>query len=466
MSRPFGFRDKIGYMLGDLANDFFFIFASSFLMVFYTNVLGISPGVVGTLFLTARIIDAFTDVGMGRIVDTLTLKKGGRFRPWIKAMALPVCIAGFLLFMPQVAALSMPFRIIYVFITYILWGSIFYTSINIPYGSMASAITTDPTHRGQLSTYRSVGAAVAGLLISVAVPQIIYEYDNLGNQIILPHRFQLVAIIFALLAFVCYQLCYHLSVERVEIKPEKKETASISQTLKSIFATRSLMSIIAAAIVLLLSMLLAQSMNVYLFMDYFKNKAAMSLAGFLNTAVTLVLAPFTKIIIRKIGKKEASSIALLFASAVYFITFFSRITNPWIFCIFVCLGNVGTGVFNLLIWAFITDIIDSREVHTGSRDDGTIYAFYSFARKIGQALAGGLGAWALQLIGYKTATAGETVVQTTEVVQKIYSVATFAPAICYLTVGLILVFAYPLSRKKVEENTRILQERRQTKKGT
>lgn len=460
MNKPFGLKDKIGYMLGDLANDFFFIFASSFLMVFYTNVLGIAPGVVGTLFLTARIIDAFTDVGMGRIVDTLTLKKGGRFRPWIKIMSVPVCIAGFLLFTPQVAKLAMSYRIIYVFITYILWGSIFYTSINIPYGSMASAITTDPTERGQLSTYRSVGAAVAGLLISVAVPQIVYEYDALGNQIILPARFQLVALIFAVLAFICYQLCYRLSVERVVINPEKKEKKPIINTLGSIFRSRSLMSIIAAAIVLLLSMLLAQSMNIYLFMDYFKNKSAMSLAGFLNTAVTLVLAPFTKRIIKSVGKKEASSVALLFASGIYFLTFFLRIRNPWLFCAFVCLGNVGTGIFNLMIWAFITDIIDNREVVTGSRDDGTIYAFYSFARKIGQALAGGLGAWTLQLIGYRTATAGETVIQTTEVVEKIYSVATFAPAVFYLTVGLILVFAYPLTRKKVEENTRILEQRR------
>lgn len=464
MERSFGLRDKVGYMLGDLANDFFFIFASSFLMVFYTNVLGISPGVVGTLFVTARVIDAFTDIGMGRIVDTLRPKKGGKFRPWIRNMALPVSISGLLLFVPQIANLPMPLRIVYIFVTYILWGSIFYTSINIPYGSMASAITTVPTERGQLSTYRSVGAALAGVAISVAVPLIVYKYDEAGNQVILPYRFLLLASIFAVLAFICYQLCYSMSTERINIEPDKKVKRSIEETLGSIFATRSLMSIIAAAIILLLSMLLTQSLNIYLFMDYFKNNTAMSVAGFLNTAATLALAPFTKLIISKIGKKEASSIALLFAAVIYFFVFFSRLTNPWVFCIFVGLGNLGTGVFNLLIWAFIIDIIDSRQVHTGTRDDGTIYAFYSFARKIGQALAGGLGAWALEIIGYKTSTSGETVVQTREVVEKIYSVATFTPAVCYLAVGLILLFAYPLTRKKVEENSRILEERRKKNK--
>ncbi len=460
MERPFGFKDKFGYMLGDLANDFFFIFASSFLMVFYTNVLGISPGVVGTLFVVARVIDAFTDVGMGRIVDTTTLKQSGRFRPWIKAMSIPVCISGFLLFMPQIAQLAMPFRIIYIFITYILWGSIFYTSINIPYGSMASAITGNPAERGQLSTYRSVGAAVAGLVISVVVPLIIYEYDPYGNQIILPGRFQIIALVFAILAFICYRACYGLSVERIETKPEIKEKKPIAETLHSILSTKSLISIIAAAVILLLSMLLVQSMNIYLFMDYFKSKTAMSVAGFLNTFITLALAPFTKSIIKTIGKKEASAASLIFASVIYFIVFFSRITNPWIYCVFVGLGNIGTGVFNLLIWAFITDIIDSRQVETGSRDDGTIYAFYSFARKIGQALAGGIGAWALEIIGYQTSVAGETVVQSAEVTSKIYSVATAVPAACYLAVGLILILFYPLTKRKVEENSRILAEQR------
>ena len=78
--RKFGLIDKLAYMSGDIANDMFFIFSSSFLMLFYTKVLGISGAVVGTLFLTARVVDAFTDIGMGRLIDTLKPSKDGRFR--------------------------------------------------------------------------------------------------------------------------------------------------------------------------------------------------------------------------------------------------------------------------------------------------------------------------------------------------------------------------------------------------
>ena len=91
--KPFGIKDKVGYLCGDLGNDFTFIFASMYLMVFYTNVWGVSPSLVGTLFLVSRCLDAFTDVTMGRIVDKAKPTKDGKFRPWLKRMAGPVALA-------------------------------------------------------------------------------------------------------------------------------------------------------------------------------------------------------------------------------------------------------------------------------------------------------------------------------------------------------------------------------------
>lgn len=96
--RPFGARDKFGYLFGDLANDFSFIFASTYVMVFYTKVMGISAAMVGTMFLIARCIDAFTDIGMGRIVDNSKPTKNGRIRPWILRMCGFVALASFMMY--------------------------------------------------------------------------------------------------------------------------------------------------------------------------------------------------------------------------------------------------------------------------------------------------------------------------------------------------------------------------------
>ena len=182
--RDFGRRDKIGYMFGDFGNDFTFIFASSFLMVFYTKVLGISGGMVGTLFLVARFVDAFTDVTMGHIVDAAPPARDGKFRCWIRRMCGPVALSSFLMYQTAMAQASMPWKIIYMYVTYLLWGSIFYTSINIPYGSMASAITTEASERTALSTFRSIGATLAGLVIGIVTPLFLYTTDADGNQVV------------------------------------------------------------------------------------------------------------------------------------------------------------------------------------------------------------------------------------------------------------------------------------------
>ena len=84
--RPFGMKDKLGYMFGDFGNDFTFILSSLFLMKFYTDVMGVSAGVVGIVMMAARIVDAFTDITMGQIVDRCKPTKDGKFRPWRKRM--------------------------------------------------------------------------------------------------------------------------------------------------------------------------------------------------------------------------------------------------------------------------------------------------------------------------------------------------------------------------------------------
>ena len=150
--RPFGIRDKIGYLLGDFGNDFTFILSSSFLLKFYTDVMGVSAFVVGIVIMLARLVDAFTDVAMGRICDRSKGTKSGKFKPWILRMCGPVALSSFLIYQSAFANYSMTFKISWLVITYILWGSIFYTSINIPYGSMASAISREPDDRQSLST--------------------------------------------------------------------------------------------------------------------------------------------------------------------------------------------------------------------------------------------------------------------------------------------------------------------------
>ena len=455
--RPFGFRDKIGYMFGDFGNDFSFIFASSYLMVFYTKVLGLSGYVVGLLFLGARIVDAFTDVTMGRIVDHMKPAKDGRFRPWIRWMAVPVAVASTIMYLYFVKDWVYWAKLTYVIITYLLWSSFCYTAINIPYGSMASVISPDVEGRASLSTFRSVGASLAGLVIGVLVPLIIYETDMEGNQIVKPVSFTVTAIIFGAFSIICYGLCYFLCRERVFFDKKEGQKDSVWDMLKGLGKNRPLLALVCAALMLLLASLLGQAMNNYLFLDYFKNAKAMSVVNVLSVAGTLLLAPFISKIVIRFGKKEAGALGMLAAGVLYLLLFFLRLKNIPVFMVILFLATVGTGLFNLIIWAFITDIIDYQEVATGKREDGSVYAVYSFARKVGQALAGGLGGFVLTAIGYVS----EAPAQTEAVAGRIYTVATLVPGLCYLAVFLIIQFAYPLNKKEVEKNAAALQMQRE-----
>ena len=452
--RPFGMKDKIGYMFGDFGNDFTFILSSSFMLKFYTDVMGISAGVVGVLMMAARFIDAVTDVTMGQIVDRSKPTKDGKFRPWIKRMCDPVAIASFLIFQSGFADMPYLFKVIWMTVTYILWGSIFYTSINIPYGSMASAISHDPKDRAELSTWRTIGATLAGLVIGVGTPMFAYEVVD-GNTVLSGSRMTIIAGVFGVLAIICYLLCFNLVRERVEV-PANNEKLDIAKMLKSIVTNRSLLGIIAAAIMLLLGMLGMQGMAGFVYPNYYGSAAAQSVASLAGSVAMLVIcAPTASKLAAKFGKRELSVVSCSFGALVFLICLVVKPANPYVYVVFYSLAYIGLGYFNTVVWAMITDVIDDAEVKNGVREDGTIYAVYSFARKIGQALSSGMTGALLTMIGYSQATAFDP-----EVTSGIFSLSCLIPAVGLILVAVSLIFIYPLNKKRVEDNVAELAARR------
>ncbi|HEN1804135.1 TPA: MFS transporter, partial [Enterococcus faecium] len=194
----------------------------------------------------------------------------------------------------------------------------FYTSINIPYGSMASAITSVAEERTALSTFRSIGATLAGMFIGVLTPIFIYTRDSSGAQIVRGgSTFTIVAGVFSVCAVICYVICYKLTVERVK-SDESQLKVSLLKSLKGLAKNRALLSIIAAAIFLLLAQLLTMSMNNYVFPDYYNNAQGIVLMNFINPILMLVLvSPVSLIFSKKYGKKELASVGMFFSAIVY-----------------------------------------------------------------------------------------------------------------------------------------------------
>ena len=453
--RPFGIRDKISYMFGDFGNDFTFILSSMFLMKFYTDIMGVEGWIVGVVMMVARVVDAFTDVTMGRICDASKMTPVGKFKPWIRRMCGPVAIASFLIYQSGLAGMPMGFKIGWLFVTYILWGSIFYTSINIPYGSMASAISADPGDRQSLSTFRTMGATLAGVVIGAGIPLIAYDTVE-GNSVLNGSRFMLIAGVFSIGAVICYLLCYSLTTERVrpEIDPNAPKS-TVSHMLRSIVTNRALVSIIAAAILMLLAQLTLTGMANYVFPNYYSAPDVQSLSSLLTMALTFVIAAVAKPIAVKVGKREMSIIASFISVAGLVGAFIVRPQNVWVFVAFYMVSYLGIAMFTMFCWALITDVIDYSELKNGVREDGTVYAVYSFARKLGQAASSGLTGGLLSLVGYTAATAYDP-----DVLEGVFNISTLVPAAGFLLLGLVLLLWYPLDKKTVEANVIALKKKR------
>lgn len=435
--RKFGLRDKMGYLFGDFGNDFFFILVGSYLMVFYTDVFGISAAVVGGLFLVARLWDAIADVTWGRFIDIRKAGPHGKFKPWILRMSFPLVFSGILMFV-HIPGMSEGFYLAYAFVTYILWGTL-YSTVNIPYGSMASVITSDPVERTSLSTFRSLGAALAGLIINGLGPLLLFV-DNKAD----PNRFIMSAIIFGILSISCYLACYNLSTERVIAPEGKKEKKNLKVTLTGFAKNKPLLGILVASLAFLTCTMLIGAVNVYLFKDYFGAATALSLVGILQTFTIFLAMPLVKPLVAKFGKKETVSAGLLLSTSVYALLFFVPDVGVNQFIGIMAVGQFGYAFFNLIIWAFVTDVIDYHEYLTGLREDGTVYSVYSFSRKVGQAIAGGLGGIAISAVGYNV----NLKAQGSDTLDGIHMLGTLVPGVIFFFVFLVIFFLYPLNKKR------------------
>lgn len=455
--KPFGIKDKLGYMFGDFGNDFTFLLSSTFLLKFYTDVMAVDAYVVGIVMMVARIVDAFTDIGMGRICDRSKDTKNGKFKPWILRMCGPVAIFSFLMYQSALSDIPYAAKIAYLFVTYILWGSVFYTAVNIPYGSMASAISPDPGDRQSLSTFRTMGGALAGAVVTAGIPLIAYDKIN-GNDILNGPRFTIIAGACSVFAIICYLLCYNMCTERVKVTvtAEQLKRNSVGVMFVNAFKNRALISLIVASILMLIAQLTLQQMANYVFPNYYGNAKAQTLS-MVMMGVGMVVAAFSaKPLANRFGKAEIGAVSNFAAGILCIVLYFVRPQNVSVYAAFQMISWIGLGVFQIVAWALVTDVIDYSEIKNGIREDGAVYGMYSFARKLGQAATSGLVGGLLTLVGYEQSTAFDPAVK-----EGIFDIATLVPAVAFLLLSIVLWFWYPLHKKQVDQVVSVLKEKHQ-----
>lgn len=454
-------KDYFGYALGDFAGCMAFATVTTLLQRFYTDVWGLSPLFILLMFMFARIWDAINDPIMGRIVDIRRPKKDGRYRVWMKYVSIPLALSTVLLFLPW-PTLAETFgptgMMVYAAITYVIFGMV-YTMHQIPYGSLASVVTTDVKERNKLSVFRSIGAALGNIPVLAITFIWTKKVDIGGGEMVNRVQYLPVIIGIAVIAVgvaVLLFLGYRMNKERVVAKNvgEKKPKGETVRIIKSLLKNRSFLAVSLAGMLLLAGQMFTQSFYTYLF-SYKFGKDWMNMVSMACTYLPMLfLMPFMGKLINKFGKKAICAFGSFLAAGANLALFAMRGLDSgilsWIFLVFCLIAGTGLSILTLEVWALATDAIDDVEVKTGMRNDGSSYSVFMFFRKLGQVIAAVAVNGALLGINYIVDGQVNTVA-ITENVGMFYDLATIIPAAMFALMGLVMLLLYGLSKRKTEE---------------
>lgn len=401
--RPFGMRDKIGYALGDMGCNFSFQLVSSYMYLFYTQCIGLSATHWAWIIIVSKVWDAINDVLIGTMVDRTHIGKKSKFMPWISIGSVGLVAFSIMIFTP-VEGFSDIGKIVWCLLSYCLW-SVAYTMINVPYGSLHSVITEDPKQRTTLSTFRSIGAALPAVLIML-LPKIVYK-DNILSS----NRLFIITIVFSVIAFFTFFAMQKMITERV-VRENKVEKVSYLSTVKSFFTNRAMVGITVATIAVVIFYNSSMSVNNLVFQFYFNDAGKSSLAMIASYLPLVAFMPFASNIVAKIGKKKLLTISGLVSVIAGVIMLFLPITPDMkgiiIYVIGLMFVNTGCCVFQIIVWAIIADCIEDSYRKKGVREEGSLYALYSFFRKLAQGIGSALVALALSSVGYIESSAVQT----------------------------------------------------------
>lgn len=443
-------KDKIGYAFGDLASCLVFGLTQSVLNKYYTDVLEISVLHVMIMTIIARIWDAINDPIWGRIIDRAKVGKDGRYRRWIKIFSLPVALAAVLMFL-DVRGMVPAGRLAWIYITYILFGML-YTCINIPYGSLAQVITSDDKERSSLSVFRSIGSTFGAMPAMVLASVCYVTLADGTKQMDYKKVFIGVCFIVAL-SVIFYLLCYRLSKERVESKPEPAKKGTSSEVIRALLKSPPFMAVCLASMLYLAAQMFGQGYNTYLFHYYFEKPGLTMLPTVFQYLPVAVVMFFATKLGNKFGRKEVCSLGMLIAAVFYIILFLLSligVTSVWLYLIANLMAGIGTAFLFLLVWVLATDAIDYNRVTYGLKDEATSYAFYSFMRKLGQTVATVLINVPLLRIGYNGSEL-KTEGLSASALKTMYNYSVMIPAVLFLLVFILLKFMYPLDKKRIDK---------------
>ena len=452
--RPFGAKDKLGYSMGDMGCNFSFQLVSTYMQLFYCQLIGVKPEHYAAIILISKFWDAVNDVIIGNLVDTKRIGKKSKFMPWILWGAVGLVGLTIMIFAP-VGSFSYAGKVAWCLVSYCLW-SVAYTMVNVPYGSLLSVITDDPKQRTSLSTFRSIGAALPGIIVMLVLPNTVYsksvnaageEVSSLNGSYLL-----IAAVIMSVLAFAALWGTTKLVTERVQ-RTDSAESGNGAKAFfsafRSYFTNRPMIGVTIATIASVAFFNSTMSLNNMVFQYFFKDTSKMTLAMVGSYAPMILSMALVGKLSAKYGKKKVASIGMLISTIAGIASLIVPV-NPdskgmILYIVLLMFLNAGNGLFQISVWAIVADCIDISYRKTGKNEESSLYALYSFFRKLSQGIGQAVSSLGLAAIGF---IEGADAVQPEgfgDKLKLLYFVILFAGS---LIAFLAMTFVYNISHKQ------------------
>ncbi|GLX82390.1 MFS transporter [Thalassotalea eurytherma] len=434
-SHHLSLKEKVGYACGDVASNFYWRVFDVFLFIFYTDVFGLHPAVVGTMMLVTRIIDAFSDPIMGAIADR-TKTRFGKFRPYLIWGIIPIAAAGVLTF--TVPDLNEEGKIIWAYATYIFM-MLTYTFINVPYGALLGVVTADAKERTSLTSFRFIGAFSGGSLVAYMTPELVAYLGNGNEQL----GWQLTMAVYGVIAAALFFITFASTKER--ISPPKHQQSSVIQDIKDLGNNKPWLVLFVLALVIMLTISLRASTGTFYF-KYVVERPDLIGSFSMTYLIALALgAASTPIMMRFFDKKTLllilMSLVSVLSAAFYFI---DKDQIPLMFVTQALIGFF-LGPKSPLVFSMYADTADYSQWKTGRRATAMVFSAAAFSQKLGGALAGALIGYLLASMGYVANQA-----QSAQSNEGIILLMTIIPGV-FAVFAVIIIKLYPLSDEKVSE---------------
>ena len=430
----------ICYGFGDLASQFVWTFVGSYLTIYYTDIVGLAPAIVSVIMMGARIWDAINGPMMGAIAER-TRSKFGRFRPYIAFGCPFLAIFAVLTFTNPFGGGSAA-GAIWAAVTYIIAGML-YTLVNIPYAALSGVMTEDANQRNKINTSRNIGMNLGMVIVNALSAGLALRFSGEGAEVANGHGYMMTALIYAIISIPLFLIVFATAKEKVQ-PMHGTQAFSFKDTVNNLVRNKYLMIITLIMLLQMTAFMGRIAVTSYYVIYCLGSFTMIALIMTIPSLGGIIGSFFVPFFAKRFGKRAVLMGSMLIQAVGLLVIYFAPFDNItmvlvgcWIFGLF----NVG---FPMTL-SMVADSVDYMELKTGIRTDGTAYATYGLATKVGNAIGGSIGVLLLAAFGY-VANAEQTV----EAMNGINIVVNLIPAILFI-LGAAACLLWDMSDKDADE---------------